>query len=169
MTFHATSAILHPKSYHIREHWTLENKLHWVRRAGLFSFKSIIGLSNFLNFLFQVRCGSKPHLQVLGVPNWTKKRRTKSPCWVRDTIFQEDASSVRTGVLPQVMAALRNTAISVLNINIGKIPKNKKSPKLRHIPSYHLGSARHSDVTNVTFNVTYFINSASLLLTYSQG
>ena len=48
--------------------------------AGLFSFKSIIGLSNFLNFLFQVRCGFKPHLPVLGVPNWTKKRRTKSPC-----------------------------------------------------------------------------------------
>ena len=46
---------------------------------GLFSFRSIIGLSTFLNFLFQVRCGSKPHLQVLGVPNWTKKRRTKSP------------------------------------------------------------------------------------------
>ena len=34
--------------------------------------------------------------------------------WVRDTVFQEDASTVRTGVIPQVMAALRNTAISVL-------------------------------------------------------
>ena len=46
-----------------REHWTIENKLHWVR----------------------------------------------------GTVFQEDASSVRTGVrFPQVMAALRNTAISVL-------------------------------------------------------
>ena len=45
-----------------REHWTIENKLHWIR----------------------------------------------------DTVFREDASSVRTGVLPQVMAAMRNTAISVL-------------------------------------------------------
>jgi predicted transposase YbfD/YdcC len=45
-----------------REHWTIENKLHWIR----------------------------------------------------DTVFGEDASSVRTGVLPQVMAAMRNTAISVL-------------------------------------------------------
>ena len=34
--------------------------------------------------------------------------------WVRDAVFREDASSVRTGVLPQVMAAMRNTAISVL-------------------------------------------------------
>ena len=45
-----------------REHWTIENKLHWVR----------------------------------------------------DAVFDEDASTVRTGVLPQVMAAMRNTAISVL-------------------------------------------------------
>jgi len=45
-----------------REHWTIENKLHWIR----------------------------------------------------DVVFQEDASNVRTGVMPQVMAALRNTAISVL-------------------------------------------------------
>ena len=45
-----------------REHWTIENKLHWIR----------------------------------------------------DTVFQEDASCVRTGVIPQVMAAMRNTAISVL-------------------------------------------------------
>ena len=45
-----------------REHWTIENKLHWIR----------------------------------------------------DTVFDEDASTVRTGVLPQVMAAMRNTAISVL-------------------------------------------------------
>ena len=48
-----------------REHWTIENKLHWVR----------------------------------------------------DTVFQEDASTVRTGALPQVMAALRNTAISILRFN----------------------------------------------------
>ena len=45
-----------------REHWTIENKLHWVR----------------------------------------------------DAVFREDASTVRTGGIPQVMAAMRNTAISVL-------------------------------------------------------
>ncbi len=45
-----------------REHWTIENKLHWVR----------------------------------------------------DVIFDEDASQARTGSIPHVMAALRNTAISVL-------------------------------------------------------
>ena len=34
--------------------------------------------------------------------------------WVRDAVFREDASSVRTGVIPQVMAAMRNTALCIL-------------------------------------------------------
>jgi DDE family transposase len=33
--------------------------------------------------------------------------------WVRDVTFGEDHSAVRTGAGPQVMAALRNTAINV--------------------------------------------------------
>ena len=43
--------------------------------------------------------------------HWTIENKLQ---WGRDTVFQEDASTIRTGVLPQVMAALRNTAISVL-------------------------------------------------------
>jgi predicted transposase YbfD/YdcC len=34
--------------------------------------------------------------------------------WVRDVTFDEDRSQVRTGALPQVMAALRNTTIGLL-------------------------------------------------------
>ena len=34
--------------------------------------------------------------------------------WLRDVIFDEDASQARTGSIPHVMAALRNAAISVL-------------------------------------------------------
>lgn len=34
--------------------------------------------------------------------------------WVRDVVLGEDASQVRSGVIPQVMSALRNTAIAVL-------------------------------------------------------
>ncbi len=34
--------------------------------------------------------------------------------WVRDVTFDEDRSQVRTGAAPQVMAALRNTAIGAL-------------------------------------------------------
>ncbi len=34
--------------------------------------------------------------------------------WMRDTQLGEDASSVRCGAIPQIMAALRNTALAVL-------------------------------------------------------
>ena len=36
--------------------------------------------------------------------------------WVRDVTFDEDRSQVRTGNAPQVMATLRNTAISLLRL-----------------------------------------------------
>ncbi len=36
--------------------------------------------------------------------------------WVRDVTFDEDRSQVRTGAGPQVMASLRNLAITVLRL-----------------------------------------------------
>jgi predicted transposase YbfD/YdcC len=36
--------------------------------------------------------------------------------WVRDVTFDEDRSTVRSGSIPQVMAALRNTAIGLLRL-----------------------------------------------------
>jgi len=36
--------------------------------------------------------------------------------WVRDVVFDEDHSQVRTGNAPQVMGTIRNTAISLLRI-----------------------------------------------------
>ncbi len=40
--------------------------------------------------------------------------------WVRDVTFDEDRSRVRTGSGPQIMASLRNLAISVLRLNGAK-------------------------------------------------
>ena len=37
--------------------------------------------------------------------------------WVRDVTFDEDRSQIRTGAGPQVMATLRNTAISLLRLD----------------------------------------------------
>ena len=37
--------------------------------------------------------------------------------WVRDVVYDEDRSQVRTGSAPQVMATLRNTAISLLRLS----------------------------------------------------
>jgi predicted transposase YbfD/YdcC len=36
--------------------------------------------------------------------------------WLRDVVFAEDASRVRTGNGPQVMACLRNTAVGLLRL-----------------------------------------------------
>ena len=46
--------------------------------------------------------------------HWTIENKVH---WVRDTAFREDASQARTGSMPHVMAALRNTAMSVLRFN----------------------------------------------------
>ena len=43
--------------------------------------------------------------------HWTIENKLH---WIRDVVFKEDASHARTGSIPHVMAALRNTAISVL-------------------------------------------------------
>jgi hypothetical protein len=40
--------------------------------------------------------------------------------WVRDVTFDEDRCQVRTGSGPQVMAAIRNTAIGVLRLAAGR-------------------------------------------------
>ena len=44
---------------------------------------------------------------------WTIENRTH---WVRDVTFDEDRSQVRTGHVPQVMAAIRHTAIGLLRL-----------------------------------------------------
>jgi len=45
--------------------------------------------------------------------HWGIETRTH---WVRDVVYDEDRSQVRTGNGPQVMATLRNTAISLLRL-----------------------------------------------------
>jgi predicted transposase YbfD/YdcC len=45
--------------------------------------------------------------------HWTIENRVH---WVRDVTFAEDASRVRTGNAPRIMAALRNLAISLLRL-----------------------------------------------------
>ena len=49
-------------------------------------------------------------LLVLRRGHWSIENKSH---WMRDTLFGEDTSPVRCGAIPQVMAALRNTALSV--------------------------------------------------------
>ncbi len=46
--------------------------------------------------------------------HWTIENKVH---WVRDVVLGEDASQARTGSLPHVMAALRNTALSLLRFD----------------------------------------------------
>lgn len=58
----------------------------------------------------------------------------KSLHWVRDVVYDEDRSQVRTGAGPMVLASLRNTAISLLHLNglhsiAGSLRKNCFHPE----------------------------------------
>ncbi len=46
--------------------------------------------------------------------HWTIENKVH---WLRDAVLDEDASQARTGSIPEVMAALRNTVLSVLRLN----------------------------------------------------
>lgn len=54
---------------------------------------------------------SAADLLTLRRGHWTIENKSH---YVRDVVLGEDASQVRSGVIPAVMAALRNTAISIL-------------------------------------------------------
>lgn len=56
---------------------------------------------------------SPARLLALGRAHWTIENRLH---WVRDVTFDEDRSQVRRGAGPQVMASLRNLAISLLRL-----------------------------------------------------
>jgi predicted transposase YbfD/YdcC len=59
------------------------------------------------------RAAPPPVLATWIQGHWGIENRTH---WVRDVVYDEDRSRVRTGNAPQVMATLRNTAISLLRL-----------------------------------------------------
>jgi hypothetical protein len=70
--------------------------------------------------------------------------------WVRDVTFAEDASQVRTGIAPRVMAILRNLAIGALRLAgsaniVVALRHNSRDPTM---PSPSSASHAHkSDIT----------------------
>jgi hypothetical protein len=56
---------------------------------------------------------SPARLLALVRAHWTIENRLH---WVRDVTFDEDRSQIRRGAGPQVMATLRNLAISLLRL-----------------------------------------------------
>jgi hypothetical protein len=61
----------------------------------------------------KAECADPERLLALSRNHWTIENRLH---WVRDVTFDEDRSRVRKGAGAQVMASLRNLAISLLRI-----------------------------------------------------
>ena len=59
-------------------------------------------------------CATARQLLKLWREHWHIENRLH---WVRDVTFDEDRSQVRVGRIPQVMAVLRNIAISLLRVS----------------------------------------------------
>lgn len=83
--------------YHIERHYTQTGEITHQKQYGITSLLP--------------EKASAEDLLKLRREHWTIENKLH---WVRDVIFDEDASQARTGSIPHVMAALRNTAISVL-------------------------------------------------------
>lgn len=79
--------------------------------------------------VIEKKTGKESQWEVYGVTSLTKKQARAEKVleavrghwsienkshWVRDVIYEEDRSQVRKGSTPQVMAALRNTAIGLM-------------------------------------------------------
>lgn len=80
-----------------------------------------------------------PRIRLLVQGHWTIENRLH---WVRDVVFLEDKSMVRTGNAPRLMASLRNLIISLYRIakmtNIAKATRHtardaKRALKLARI------------------------------------
>jgi predicted transposase YbfD/YdcC len=81
-------------------------------RANL-SNEGTITVAWYITSLSADRAGAK-ELGDLARSHWGIENRLH---WVRDVVYREDASTIRTGNTPRVMATLRNTAIGLLRID----------------------------------------------------
>jgi predicted transposase YbfD/YdcC len=77
----------------------------WVRRQ----VKSAIAV--FVITSLSAREASPVHIAAYVRGHWTIENKVH---WVRDVTFREDASRVRTGPRPRIMATLRNLAIGLI-------------------------------------------------------
>jgi predicted transposase YbfD/YdcC len=76
------------------------------QKTGKESFEQVYGVTS----LCRERAGAGILLKIVR-DHWCIENKSH---WVRDVVFEEDHSQVRKGMVPQVMAALRNTAIGLM-------------------------------------------------------
>lgn len=80
-----------------------------IKRTGEIREETHYGLTS----LSSAEAGPTQLLSVLR-NHWHIENKSH---WVRDVTFDEDRSQVRSGNIPQVLAALRNTVIGLLRLN----------------------------------------------------
>ena len=87
-----------------------------IQKTGVVREDSVYGLTS----LTPDRANSD-QLLALVRGHWHIENRSH---WVRGVTFGEDGSQIRTGHLPQIMAALRNCAIGLIRLHrFNSIPK----------------------------------------------
>ena len=98
----------------------LTDYINWPGLAQVYQYKSRRENTKTAEITYQTQYGitslapevaSAEALLKLRREHWTIENKSH---WVRDNVLGEDASQARTGNLPHVIAALRNTALSVL-------------------------------------------------------
>ena len=77
-------------------------------RSGQTQYQANFGITS----LTLQQANAETLLQIVR-DHWHIENRSH---WVRDVTFGEDASQLRKGRLPQIMAALRNWAISIIRL-----------------------------------------------------
>ena len=88
---------------HVRQVWRLTRT---ARRGQEERTETVYGLTS----LSPAQAGPQ-RLLALARGHWQIETRSH---WVRDVTFGEDRSQVRTGALPQVLAAIRNACIGLM-------------------------------------------------------
>ena len=98
----------------------LTDYIKWPGLAQVYEYKSLRENTKTAEITSQTQYGiTSLAPEVASAKDLLKLRREHSTIenkvhWVRDNVLGEDASQTRTGSIPQVIAALRNTALSVL-------------------------------------------------------
>jgi predicted transposase YbfD/YdcC len=101
----------------------LTDYINWPGLAQVYQYRSQRVNTKTGQITYQTQYGitslspetaSAKDLLKLRREHWTIENKVH---WIRDTVLGEDASQARTGRLPHVMAALRNTAMSVLRFH----------------------------------------------------
>ncbi|WP_338037197.1 hypothetical protein [Natronosporangium hydrolyticum] len=112
------------RALQVRRH---RRRLHQPKRFTTETVYTITGLNVHQTRPVQLAAWIRGH--------WSIENRLN---WVRDVTYDEDRSQIRTRTGPQVMAALRNAAISVLRLigatNIAAANRHHSATAPPHLP-----------------------------------